>query len=368
MHSGKSLRFHLLHIERAITSVFCTVAVLALLSCKSSSKKEEPIAHSNRLQCGNPLRSWPIASPGRCSRSTSYLSPSIQCGRIISTAMDTKKSRPQPSTTLPGEAFYREAVTQAPLTDPSHASIFTGTNPNVHGVRDTGGFVLQPSSVTLAAILQRDGWDTGAFVSASVLKKSFGLNQGFSTYDDQMPGSNDGSGFQRAASRPANITVDHAVSWLNAQTKRPFFLWVHLYDAHEPYNPPPQFRKQYQGDLYDAEIAFIDQQLGRLLVAVNKKSPVGRTMIVLLADHGEGLGQHGEYSHGTFLYDSTLRIPWIMVGPAIPAGLRIQQQAREIDVLPTILNLLGGKASSAVQGTSMTPAFCRQTRACHLFL
>ncbi len=358
MHSGKSLRFHRRDIKRATISIFCTIAMLPLLSCKSSSKQDQSIAPPQPTATRQPIAQRADRPPVK-----------MQPINIVLITLDTvradhlhcygykKIETPTIDDLARRGVLFEKAVTQAPLTDPSHASIFTGTNPNVHGVRDTGGFVLQPSSVTLATILQTDGWDTGAFVSASVLKKSFGLNQGFSAYDDQMPGSNDGSGFQRAASRPANITVDHAVSWLNTRTKQPFFLWVHLYDAHEPYNPPPQFRKHYQNDLYDAEIAFIDQQLGRLLAAVNKKSPAGRTLIVLLADHGEGLGQHGEYSHGTFLYDSTLRIPWIMVGPGIPAGLRIQQQAREIDVLPTILDLLGGKASSAVQGTSMADAF-----------
>ncbi|MDR5727944.1 MAG: sulfatase-like hydrolase/transferase, partial [Terriglobia bacterium] len=162
--------------------------------------------------------------------------------------------------------------------------------------------------------------------------------------------------------RPANVTVDHAISWLQRPSeKQPFFLWVHLYDAHQPYDPPVQFRKQYPGDLYDAEIAFEDQQLGRLLSAVYKKSPANKTLVVLLSDHGEGLGQHGEFEHGVFLYDSTVRIAWLMAGPGVPAGIHVQQQAREIDLLPTVLDLLGGKASSAVQGTSLVPAFTGKT-------
>ncbi|MGO8720698.1 MAG: tetratricopeptide repeat protein, partial [Acidobacteriaceae bacterium] len=128
-----------------------------------------------------------------------------------------------------------------------------------------------------------------------------------------------------------------------------------------PYNPPLRFLQQYPNDPYDAEIAFEDQQLGRFLDVVRRKSPAGKTLILLLSDHGEGLGQHGEDGHGIFLYDSTVRIAWIMDGPGVPAGVRVQQQAREIDALPTVLDLLGGKASSAIQGTSMVPAFSGKT-------
>ncbi|MGB8478989.1 MAG: sulfatase-like hydrolase/transferase [Acidobacteriaceae bacterium] len=253
--------------------------------------------------------------------------------------------------------LFERAVTQTPLTGPSHASIFTGENPNVHHVRDTGGFELQPSSVTLSTTLQRSGWDTAGFISAAVLSRQFGFNQGFDKYDDQIPEVVDKNTGELAAARPANVTVDHAVHWLNQQSGKPFFVWLHLYDAHQPYNPPPQFRRQYPNDPYDAEIAFEDQELGRFLDVVRKKSSVGKTLILLLSDHGEGLGQHGEDGHGIFLYDSTVRIAWIMEGPGVPAGVRVQQQAREIDALPTVLNLLAGKASSAIQGTSMVPAF-----------
>lgn len=252
--------------------------------------------------------------------------------------------------------LFEHALAQTPLTQPSHASIFTGTNPNVHNVRDTGGFALQPSSVTLATVLRNHGWNTAAFVSSSVLKKVFGLSQGFSVYDDQMPETADDNG-ETVAVRRASLTVDRALAWLNNQpSQHPYFVWLHLYDAHRPYNPPAEFRKQYPHDLYSAEIAYDDQQVGRFLAAVRKKSPPEKTVIVLLADHGEGLGDHGEYDHGVFLYDSTVRIPWIISGPGIPAGRRIAQQAREIDVLPTILGELQGAPPAGVQGVDLLPA------------
>ncbi len=325
-------------LRQVIIASLCTFALLTLASCKSSKKKEPAVATALK-----PINIVVITlDTVRADHLHCYGNKNIQTPTIDNLARQG--------------VLFEKAVAQTPLTLPSHASIFTGTNPNVHKVRDTGWFALQPSSVTLATILQKHGWNTAAFISSSVLKKVFGFNQGFSVYDDQMPETGKDNG-EREATRPAGVTVDHALAWLNAKSSQPFFVWVHFYDAHQPYNPPAEFRRQYPNNLYDAEIAYDDQQLGRFLDAVGKKSSPDKTLIVLLADHGESLGDHGEYAHGVFLYDSTVRIPWIMVGPGVPAGVRIHQQAREIDVLPTVLDLLGGHASSIVQGTSMVPAF-----------
>jgi choline-sulfatase len=253
-------------------------------------------------------------------------------------------------------ARFENAVAQAPLTPPSHASIFTGTNPNVHQVRNTGGFALKSPSVTLAKILKQHGWETAAFVGASVLKKTFGFSQGFDVYDDQMPKPENSRDDREYPERRASVVVDHALSWLNSQSGKPYFVWIHLYDPHEPYDPPEPFREKYQKNLYDGEVAYADGQLGRFLDAVAKKSHSQKTLIVVLADHGESLGEHGEFNHGVFLYDSTLRIPLLMAGPGVPA-VKVTQQARTIDVLPTILDLMGGRPPAACQGTSLTPAF-----------
>jgi arylsulfatase A-like enzyme/Flp pilus assembly protein TadD len=255
---------------------------------------------------------------------------------------------------------FENAVTQTPLTPPSHASILTGLNPPAHHVRNVGGFILQPSSTTLATILQQQGWDTGAFISSAVLKKLFGLNQGFAVYDDQMPQPGNRLQFREDAERQATGTIDRALRWLATQSGRPYFLWVHLYDPHKPYRPPEPFRQKYQDRLYDGEIAYADHELGRLLDAVHKKSPAGETLIAILSDHGESLGEHGEYSHGIFLYDATLRIAFILSGPGVPKGLRVEQQARTVDFLPTVLELMGGKAPASVQGASLVPSFTRK--------
>ncbi|HWF65713.1 MAG TPA: sulfatase-like hydrolase/transferase [Acidobacteriaceae bacterium] len=338
----QSSRGHISILSRISILFFCALAVFTLVSCKPSPKQKKLSAIE--------LRTINVVvitlDTVRADHLHCYGNQNIQTPTIDSLAQRG--------------VLFEKVLAQTPLTEPSHASIFTGENPNVHRVRDNG-FVLQPSSLTLATILRGRGWDTAGFISASDLNRQFGFNQGFSTYDDEMSQSTDMSMDQPVAVRPANITVDHAIRWLNHQSGKPFFVWLHLYDAHQPYHPPEYFLKQYPNDPYDAEIAFEDQQIGRFLNVVRKKSPDGKTLILLLSDHGEGLGQHEEDGHGVFLYDSTIRIAWIMDGPGIPAGIRVQQQAREIDVLPTVLDLLGGKASPAVQGRSMAPAFSGKT-------
>jgi choline-sulfatase len=334
---------------RGIVAGCCTLGVLAIAGCKSSPK-------SSNTQTSAQTVPHSIVPPQRVNVVLITLD-TVRADHLHCYGYEKIKT-PNIDALANSGVLFEKAVTQTPLTGPSHASIFTGLNPNVHHVRDTGGFALQPSSVTLASILQENGWDTTGFISAPVLNKLFGFNQGFSFYDDQTPqAGRSGAVGESLSDRPGNVTVDHAIKWLNGQSDKPFFVWLHLYDAHLPYHPPAEFRKQYPKNLYDAEIAFEDQQLGRFLDAVREKYPQGKTMIVLLSDHGEGLGQHGEAAHGIFLYDSTVRIAWIMSGPGIPAGLRIKQQVREIDVLPTIVNLLGGKPSAVIQGVSVVPAF-----------
>jgi arylsulfatase A-like enzyme/Tfp pilus assembly protein PilF len=252
--------------------------------------------------------------------------------------------------------LFERAVAQAPLTPPSHASIFTGQYPTAHHVRNTGGFILPSSSRPLAKILQEQGWDTAGFIGSAVLKKTFGFNLGFGLYDDEMPKPGPADQFREDPERRAEVVVDRAIRWLNAQSAKPFFVWVHLNDPHLPYDPPSPFREQYRDHPYDGEIAYTDQQLGRLIGVIDKKAPQN-TIVAVLSDHGESLGEHGEYTHGVFLYDSTLKILFLMSGPGIPAALRVKRQVRSIDFLPTLLELMGGKAPDQVQGASLAPAF-----------
>jgi len=252
--------------------------------------------------------------------------------------------------------LFETAVAQTPLTPPSHASIFTGQYPTVHHVRNTGGFILQSSARPLARILQENGWNTAAFVSSAVLKRVFGFSNGFDTYDDHMPKPGKGNEFREDPERAAGDTVARAVDWLNNQSGKPYFLWVHLYDPHLPYNPPGAFKEKYKNAPYDGEIAYTDQQLGTLFGAVEKKAP-GKTIIAVLSDHGESLSDHGEYTHGVFLYDSTLRIAFMMAGPGVPVGVRVKQQVRSVDFLPTVLKLLDLKSPENIQGISLVPTF-----------
>src|ERR1035437_3704142 len=253
--------------------------------------------------------------------------------------------------------LFEDAVTPTPLTAPSHASMFTGLYPNAHKVRDTGGFILHSPHRTLAEILRQQGRDTAAFVGSSVLKKQFGFNAGFAVYDDEMPKPDPGKMAGEYAERRGGGGVDRALSWLGSQSGKPFFLWVHVFDPHSPYDPPAPFREKYRGRLYDGEVAYTDQQLGRLFAAVTAKAPAGNTLIAVLSDHGESLAEHGEYTHGVFLYDSTLRIAFLLGGPGVPARLRVKAQVRTIDLFPTLLELMGGKAPGGVQGTSLAPTF-----------
>jgi arylsulfatase A-like enzyme/Flp pilus assembly protein TadD len=269
---------------------------------------------------------------------------------------DSKIETPTLDSIAAGGALFENAVTQTPLTPPSHASIFTGLYPTVHHVRDTGGFILGPST-TLATILHQQGWDTAAFVSSAVLKKLFGFSQGFAVYDDQMPKPSNSRDVVEDPERRAGDTVDRAIHWLDAQSGKPYFLWVHLYDPHQPYQPPSPFKEKYRDRPYDGEIAYADHELGRLFEAVHKKSPAEKTIVAVMSDHGESLGEHGEYTHGVFLYDATLRIVFLLSGPGVPAGVRVKQQARTVDFLPTVLELLGGKAPASIQGASLLPSF-----------
>jgi len=327
-------------MRRALLKAVCAAALVALVACK-------PTGTAGRADSAAPLRPVNLVvvtiDTLRADRLHCYGNRDIE-----TPALDALAQR---------GVLFESAVAQTPLTPPSHASIFTGTNPNVHHVRNTGGFALQATPVPLARILQAQGWDTAAFIGASVLKKAFGFNQGFDVYDDQMPKPDKSQDIGEDLERRSGVVVDHALGWLNAQSGKPFFVWLHLYDPHEPYDPPAPFHEKYKKNLYDGEVAYTDQQLGRFLDAVRQKSPAGKTLIVVLADHGESLGEHGEFNHGIFLYDATLRIPFLIAGPGVPAGVRVQQQARTIDVLPTVLELMGGKAPASVQGVSLAPAF-----------
>jgi choline-sulfatase len=250
-----------------------------------------------------------------------------------------------------GTRFAR-CDTAAPITLPSHASILTGLFPPRHGVRDNGTFVLSPKVQTLAAALTARGYDTAAVVSAVVLARRQGLDQGFRVYDDDL-----GAGYAQGSlvsERTAENTTAAALKALGG-LKAPFFLWVHYYDPHEEYRPPSRFADLAHGPnrLYDGEIAFMDEQIGELL----KRLPAG-TDVVAVGDHGEMLGEHGEATHGLLLYKAARRVPLLLAGPDVPAGKVSDCLVRTVDVAPTLLAMAGAPAAvgkAALDGRALLP-------------
>jgi choline-sulfatase len=253
---------------------------------------------------------------------------------------------------------FATATTVMPLTLPAHSSLMTGTFPAWHGVRDNGGFYLGEDQTTLAETLRAKGYRTGGFVGAFVLDRRWGIAQGFERFFDdfdlekfaEAPGMD-------AIQRPGAEVVDHALEWLGADRERPFFAWVHLYDPHTPYEAQEPYRSRFpatRAGAYDAEIASADAQVGRLLDALDLDGRLSETLVVVVADHGEMLGEHGEQTHGFFIYEAAVHIPLIVAGPGVPAR-EIKDQVRILDVMPTVLELLGVPAPKAVQGVSLLP-------------
>jgi choline-sulfatase len=253
---------------------------------------------------------------------------------------------------------FETAVGHAPLTAPSHASILTGLTPLLHGIRDNGAYVLPPGVRTVAQDFQAGGYRTAAFVSGFPLKRRFGFDRGFELYDDNLPRGKDA---RRTAyvERTADLTTDAALRWLASapapgRENAPFFLWIHYFDPHAPYEAPAEYMVGVASP-YDGETTFVDAQLARLLRAVDERGKGRATFILVTADHGESLGEHGEDTHGIFLYDATIRVPMILVGPGIAPRVVERPVARGIDVLPTLLDY-AGLAAGKVEGRSLRRA------------
>jgi arylsulfatase A-like enzyme/Tfp pilus assembly protein PilF len=256
---------------------------------------------------------------------------------------------------LAGEGvLFEEAIAPVPLTLPAHSTLFTGLLPPRHGVRDNGGYVLDPKHRTLAAALKADGWQTGAFVGAFVLDSKWGLNQGFDTYFDRFDVSKYQTVSLGGVSRRAGEVVDNAMPWLEKHADQRFFAWLHFYDAHTPYDPPEPFRSRFAARRYSGEIAYVDHEIGKVLRWLDSKHLTERTIVVAIGDHGESLNEHGEATHGLFVYDSTTRIPFIIRAPYEPMrGRRVTGTARTEDVMPTVLDLMGRRVPEGLQGRTL---------------
>ncbi|HET7707361.1 MAG TPA: sulfatase-like hydrolase/transferase [Thermoanaerobaculia bacterium] len=247
--------------------------------------------------------------------------------------------------------LFEQAITPTAYTMPSHSSIMTGLYPPAHGVRLNGDAALGDAQTTLAERLSDDGYRTGAFVGAFVLDGRWGLKQGFDHYDDQFQLGPDQRLDLAKVQRPANTVVDAALKWLDADRSKPFFAWLHFYDAHTPYEPPAP----YQG--YDGEIAFADSQVGRVLQWLKEKGLDDNTIVVITGDHGEGLGDHGESEHGYYIYDYAVRVPLILRVPNAKPS-RVTSQVRTIDIFPTVLELVErGRSRPRIEteGESLLP-------------
>lgn len=247
---------------------------------------------------------------------------------------------------------FADATSQAPLTGPAHAAILTGQYPARLGVRDNATMPIPAGTATAAQLFKARGYRTGGFVGAFILGPEYGFAQGFDTFDASFAQFSAGSKLQ--AQRRCGDVADAALKWLTGSST-PFFAWVHFYDAHTPYEAPAPFRARFAASPYDGEIAYVDSCMGRLVTALEQAGQLDRTLISVVADHGEGLGDHGEAEHGLFLYETVLRIPWIMRLPSREAaGTVVRTQVRSIDVAPTIA-AIAGIPMAKIDGESVVP-------------
>lgn len=277
-------------------------------------------------------------------------------------------------------------VAYAPMatTGPSHATMFTAKRPRSHGVRKNG-MVLPPGHVTLGEILRGEGYETGAVVSSFVVDSRFGLDRGFSSYDDDFTASRpsvqtrewEGRRVEGHFDRRADETADHALAWLRERgylssprgsSRSPFFLWVHFFDPHDPYDPPPAQRRLFEPhagdanalaqsiDAYDGEIRFVDDEMGRLIDALEAAGHRDDTLVIVAGDHGEGLMQHNHMNHGLMIYEEGVRVPLVFRWPRRLTSRTLPAPVELVDLTPTALDLLGVTRPAAFEGRSLKGA------------
>ncbi|HET9227011.1 MAG TPA: sulfatase-like hydrolase/transferase [Thermoanaerobaculia bacterium] len=308
-------------LKRRPTFLLALSAGLALLGgCSPREKAAAPVASNLVLITLDTVRADRIGSYGYAAAQTPWLDRMAAEG-----------------------VRFEQASAPVPLTLPSHSSILSGLLPPHHGLRNNGAGSFPDGRETLATLLSGQGWRTGAFVGAFVLDRRFGLSRGFQTYDDEIERA-PGATVALEAERPGSEVMDRALSWLGQDTSKPFFLWVHLYDAHAPYSPS-----------YDGEIAKVDEQVGRLLQELESRGLSDSTVVAVAADHGEGLGEHGEMTHGLLLYEPTLRVPLLVKAPGLSPKV-IKTPVSLVDVGPTLAGLVGKALPGTLDGRDLSVA------------
>lgn len=251
---------------------------------------------------------------------------------------------------------FENALTPVPVTLPAHTSLMTGLLPQRHGVRNNGTYRVPAELPTLAALLAGAGYETAAVVGSAILDRQYGLERGFQHYDDGV-----GPGGLAIAERSAEQVTDAAIAQARS-LRPPFLLFVHYFDPHAAYNPPEPFAERFRSDPYEGEIAYVDEQIGRLRRELEALGRLDQALVVVTADHGESLGEHGEPTHGVFLYQATLHVPLLIVAPGRwRAGTHVQSLASLIDVTPTLLELTGQPTLKGVDGRSLVPVATGRT-------
>jgi arylsulfatase A-like enzyme/Flp pilus assembly protein TadD len=254
-------------------------------------------------------------------------------------------------------AMALHASVPVPLTRPSHVSLFTGLYPSEHSIRDNVSPPLGKGVPVLAEILKQQGFRTAAFVSSIVLSKQSGLARGFDVYSDKFDIGEDDARFLNTIQKRGDQTAAEAIAWLRESGSERRFAWVHLYDPHDPYEPPEPYASRYAGRPYDGEVAWSDELVGRLDTALGEAGLRDDALLIVTSDHGEGLDEHGEAVHGFFVYETTLRVPLVARGPGITPGTTLNVVARTIDLFPTVMDLLGlSAAMPSSSGRSLAAA------------
>ncbi len=255
--------------------------------------------------------------------------------------------------------LFENAVCPSPSTVPSHASIMTGLYPPHHGVRVTGRHSLPPHILTLADLLKKEGYRTGAVISGYPLTKRFGLNKGFDFYEDSFWGRSEEA--KIIIERIAERSIDIAVKWLEENKDERFFFWLHLYDPHSDYAPPPPFDTEHRDNPYDGEIAYMDWSLGHFFKKLKEWNLYDTSLIIIVGDHGEGLGEHGESEHQFLIYNTTMKVPFIMRAGKNYDPKRVEALVGIIDIFPTVLDLLNISFSMSLDGSSLRPLLGRSS-------